>query len=111
MRAFNCPICNKGFYTPEDVNSHIKIVHNAVKSGCSVCGSSFKDLRSHKAHLIRVCDSLIMCQNVVALVTLHWTQMADGILKFMIGHLGLGSNVQLGLMDFKVLLSVNRDWF
>ena len=35
--------------------------------------------------------------------TLHWTQMADGILKFMIGHLGLGSNVQLGLVDFKVL--------
>ena len=31
---------------------------------------------------------------------LHWTQMADGILKFMIGHLGLGSNVQLGLVDF-----------
>ena len=28
--------------------------------------------------------------------------MADGILKFMIGHLGLGSNVQLGLVDFKV---------
>ena len=26
--------------------------------------------------------------------------MADGILKFMIGHLGLGSNVQLGLVDF-----------
>ena len=36
-------------------------------------------------------------------VTLHWTQMADGILKFMIGHLGLGSNVQLSLVDFKVL--------
>ena len=35
-------------------------------------------------------------------VTLHWTQMADGILKFMIGHLGLGSNVQLGLVDLKV---------
>ena len=34
--------------------------------------------------------------------TLHWTQMADGILKFMIGHLGLGSNVQLGLVDFKI---------
>ena len=31
------------------------------------------------------------------------SQMADGILKFMIGHLGLGSNVQLGLVDFKVL--------
>ena len=29
--------------------------------------------------------------------------MADGILKFMIGHLGLGSNVQLGPVDFKVL--------
>ena len=28
--------------------------------------------------------------------------MADGILKFMIGHLGLGSNVQLGVVDFKV---------
>ena len=31
--------------------------------------------------------------------------MADGILKFMIGHLGLGSNVQLDLVDFKVVLS------
>ena len=31
------------------------------------------------------------------------SQMADGILKFMIGHSGLGSNVQLGLVDFKVL--------
>ena len=28
--------------------------------------------------------------------------MADRILKFMISHLGLGSNVQLGLVDFKV---------
>ena len=28
--------------------------------------------------------------------------MADGILKFMTGHLGPGSNVQLGLVDFKV---------
>ena len=27
--------------------------------------------------------------------------MADGILKFMIGHLGLGSKVQLDLVDFK----------
>ena len=27
--------------------------------------------------------------------------MANGILKFMIGHFGLGSNVQLGLVDFK----------
>ena len=36
--------------------------------------------------------------------TLHWptSQMADRILKFMMGHLGLGSNVQLGLVDFKV---------
>ena len=33
--------------------------------------------------------------------------MADGILKFMIGQLGLGSNVQLGLVDFKVLQSAN----
>ena len=31
--------------------------------------------------------------------------MADGILKFMIGHLGLGWNVQLDLVDFKVLCS------
>ena len=31
------------------------------------------------------------------------SQMADGILKFMISHLGLGSNVQLVLVDFKVL--------
>ena len=30
--------------------------------------------------------------------------MANGILKFMIGHLGLASNVQLGLVDFKVFL-------
>ena len=30
------------------------------------------------------------------------SQMADRILKFMIGHLGLGSNVQLDLVDFKV---------
>ena len=44
-------------------------------------------------------------------ITLHWTQMADGILKFMIGHLCLGSNVQLGFVDFKVLRSANRDWF
>ena len=29
----------------------------------------------------------------------------------MISHLGLGSNVQLGLVYFKVLRSVNRDWF
>ena len=37
--------------------------------------------------------------------------MADGILKFMIGHLGLGSNAQLDLVDFKVLRSANWDWF
>ena len=37
--------------------------------------------------------------------------MADEILKFMIGHLGRGSNVQLGLVDFKVFWSVNQDWF
>ena len=30
------------------------------------------------------------------------SQMADRILKFMVSHLGLGSNVQLGLVDFKV---------
>ena len=30
------------------------------------------------------------------------SQMADGILKFMIDHLGLDTNVQLGLVDFKV---------
>ena len=29
--------------------------------------------------------------------------MADGNLKSMIAHLGLGSNVQLDLVDFKVL--------
>ena len=34
---------------------------------------------------------------------LHWTQMAAGILKLMISHLDLGSNVKLGLVDFKVL--------
>ena len=45
-----------------------------------------------------------------ASLTLHWTQMADGILKFMISHLGPGSNVQLGFVDFKVLQSVNQDW-
>ena len=38
---------------------------------------------------------------------LHWTQMADGILKFMISHLGLGSNVQLGLVDFKTETGFN----
>ena len=43
--------------------------------------------------------------------TLHWTRMADEILKFMIGHLGLGSNVQLGLVDFKVLQSANQEGF
>ena len=34
---------------------------------------------------------------------LKWltSQMADGILKFMISHLGLGSNVQLGFVDLK----------
>ena len=42
---------------------------------------------------------------------LYWTQMADGILQFMISHLGLGSNTQLGLVDFKVLCSANQDWF
>ena len=52
-----------------------------------------------------------MANITLLLMTLHLTQMADGILKFMIGHLGLGSNVQLGLVDFKVLQSVNRDWF
>ena len=31
-------------------------------------------------------------------VTLHWTQMADGILKFIIGHLRLVSS---GQQDFK----------
>ena len=35
------------------------------------------------------------------------SQMADGILKFMIDHLGLGSNVQLDLVGFKVLCSAN----
>ena len=46
-------------------------------------------------------------------IGLKWptSQMANRILKFMIGHLGLGLNVQLGLVDFKVLRSVNRDWF
>ena len=39
---------------------------------------------------------------------LHWTQMADGILKFVIGHLGLGSNVQLGLVDFSFVISQLR---
>ena len=37
--------------------------------------------------------------------------MADRILKFVIGHLGLGSNVQLELVDFKVLCSANQDLF
>ena len=42
-------------------------------------------------------------------IGLKWptSQMADGILMFMISHLGLGSNVQLGLVDFKVLRSAN----
>ena len=37
-------------------------------------------------------------------IGLKWptSQMVDGILNFMIGHLGLGSNVQLGLVDFQV---------
>ena len=30
------------------------------------------------------------------------SQMADRILKFMISHLGLGSNVQLDLVDYKI---------
>ena len=43
---------------------------------------------------------------------LHWTQMADvsnGRQDFKVydGHLGLGSNVQLDLVDFKVLCSAN----
>ena len=33
---------------------------------------------------------------------LHQSQMADRILKFIISHLGLCSNVKLGLVDFKV---------
>ena len=36
------------------------------------------------------------------------SQMADGILKFMIGHLGLGSNVQLGLVDFSFVIGQLR---
>ena len=42
--------------------------------------------------------------HVVKVLNGHWSQMADG-------HLGLGSNVQLDLVDFKVLCSANRDWF
>ena len=42
-------------------------------------------------------------------IGLKWptSQMADRILKFVISHLGLGSNVQLGPVDFKVLRSAN----
>ena len=32
LRAFNCHVCNKGFYTQEDVYSHIKGVHNSQGS-------------------------------------------------------------------------------
>ena len=41
-------------------------------------------------------------ENVAKVPNGRQSQMADGILKFMISHLGLGSNVQLGLVDFKV---------
>ena len=50
--------------------------------------------------------SRVMTFRAVMTFTLHWTQMADRILMFMIGHLGLGSNVQPGLMNFKVLRPV-----
>ena len=42
-------------------------------------------------------------------IGLKWpmSQMADEILKFMISHLGLGSNVQVDLVDFKILCSAN----
>ena len=39
--------------------------------------------------------------------------MAEGILKFMIGHIGLDSNVQPGLVDFKVCdwpLKTSLNW-
>ena len=41
-------------------------------------------------------------------IALHCTQIVDGILEFIIGHLGLGSNVQLGLVDFKVLWPITN---
>ena len=47
--------------------------------------------------------------DVVKVQNGHQSQMADGILKFMIGHLGLGSNVQLGLVDFQQDFKV-CDW-
>ena len=40
--------------------------------------------------------------DVVKVPNGHRSEMADEILKFMIGHIGLGSNVQLCLVDFKV---------
>ena len=43
-----------------------------------------------------------MIHDVVKVSNGRRSQMADRILKFMIGHLGQGSNVQLGPVDFKV---------
>ena len=44
------------------------------------------------------------CRHTVKVPNGRRSQMTDS-------HLGLGSNVQLGLVDFKVLRSANRDWF
>ena len=51
----------------------------------------------------------IAVDNLIRCIGLKWpmSQMAYGILKFMISHLGPGSNVQLCLVDFKVLQSAN----
>ena len=50
---------------------------------------------------------------VLHCIGLKWptSKMANRILKFMIGNLGLGSNVQLDLVDFKVLCSANKTGF
>ena len=41
---------------------------------------------------------------MIRCIGLKWP---TGFLKFMIGHLGLDTNVQLGLVDFKVLQSAD----
>ena len=72
-----------------------------------VCGCHNDRIECH----INTC--IAMWCGVQMVIGFKWStsQMADRILKFIIGHLGPGSNVQLGLVDFKVLQSANRNRF
>ncbi len=48
------PICEKMFCAKVDVKAHMRYVYYAVRTSCTRCETTFKELKNHMRHLLQV---------------------------------------------------------